>query len=52
MSWAGFAKNLVPVTLGNVVGGAVLVAGSYWFATREAPEAAEEEPALVRASEG
>jgi len=37
VSWAGFVRNLVPVTLGNVVGGAVLVAGSYWYATRERP---------------
>lgn len=31
LSWAGFARNLVPVTLGNVVGGGLLVAGVYWF---------------------
>ena len=29
---AGIAGNLIPVTLGNVVGGAVLVALGYWFA--------------------
>ncbi len=28
---AGFAHNLVPVTLGNIVGGTLLVAGIYWF---------------------
>ena len=28
---AGLARNLVPVTLGNVVGGAVLVGGVYWM---------------------
>jgi formate/nitrite transporter len=28
---AGFVANLVPVTIGNVVGGGVLVAGVYWF---------------------
>jgi len=27
---AGMAGNLVPVTLGNMVGGGVLVAGTYW----------------------
>jgi len=32
ISWAGYVQNLVPVTLGNIVGGAVLVAGAYWFA--------------------
>jgi formate transporter len=32
LSWSGFlARNLVPVTLGNVIGGAVLVGGVYWF---------------------
>jgi formate/nitrite transporter len=28
---SGFAANLVPVTLGNIVGGTLLVAGIYWF---------------------
>jgi formate/nitrite transporter FocA (FNT family) len=28
---AGFAHNLVPVTLGNIVGGGVLVALVYWL---------------------
>jgi hypothetical protein len=28
---AGFLDNLVPVTLGNIVGGTLLVAGIYWF---------------------
>jgi formate transporter len=27
----GLLRNLVFVTLGNIVGGGVLVAGSYWF---------------------
>ena len=27
---AGFVRNLVPVTLGNVVGGGLFVAGVYW----------------------
>jgi nitrite transporter len=35
VSWAGFVRNLVPVTLGNVVGGAVFVAAAYWFSTRD-----------------
>jgi nitrite transporter len=57
VSWAGFARNLLPVTLGNVVGGAVFVAGAYWFATREPAALAQvgaSEPAgaLVEASEG
>ena len=32
LSWQGFFGNLVPVTLGNLVGGGVLVATTYWFA--------------------
>jgi formate transporter len=28
----GFVHNLIPVTLGNIVGGTLLVAGVYWFA--------------------
>ena len=31
LSTAGFVSNLVPVTLGNVVGGTLLVASIYWF---------------------
>jgi formate transporter len=29
--WGVFGSNLVPVTLGNLVGGGVLVAAVYWF---------------------
>jgi nitrite transporter NirC len=32
ISWAGFAQNMVPVTLGNIVGGALFVGGLYWLA--------------------
>jgi len=31
LTLAGFAANLIPVTLGNIVGGTLLVAGIYWF---------------------
>jgi formate/nitrite transporter len=31
LSLAGFARNLVPVTLGNVLGGSLLVGAMYWF---------------------
>ena len=31
VSWAGFARNLGIVTLGNVVGGALLVGLPYWY---------------------
>jgi nitrite transporter NirC len=34
ITWAGYVNNLVPVTLGNVVGGAVFVGGAYWLASR------------------
>jgi formate transporter len=30
ITWAGFVRNLVPVTLGNIVGGGVFVAAVYW----------------------
>ena len=32
----GFVANLIPVTLGNIVGGA-LVGGAYWFAYLREP---------------
>jgi len=32
MTWSGFlVHNLLPVTLGNVIGGALMVGGVYWF---------------------
>jgi formate transporter len=31
LTWPGFLWSLVPVTLGNVVGGGVLVGAVYWF---------------------
>jgi nitrite transporter NirC len=31
VSWAGFARNLLLVTMGNVVGGALLIALPYWY---------------------
>lgn len=33
---AGLAANMVPVTLGNLAGGAILVAGVYWIVWRKA----------------
>ena len=32
LTWADFANNLLPVYLGNIVGGAVFVAGIYHLA--------------------
>jgi formate/nitrite transporter len=34
IDWSGFASNLVPVTLGNIVGGSALVALVYYFIYR------------------
>jgi formate/nitrite transporter FocA (FNT family) len=32
LTWAAFITvNLVPVTIGNIIGGAVLVGAVYWF---------------------
>jgi formate/nitrite transporter FocA (FNT family) len=31
LSWLGLWSNLVPVTLGNIVGGSVMVALVYYF---------------------
>lgn len=32
LSWSGFVTaNLVPVTLGNIVGGSLMVGAVYWF---------------------
>jgi formate transporter len=32
LSWGNFfLKNLIPVTLGNVLGGVLFVALAYWF---------------------
>jgi formate transporter len=31
LTWGGFVENLVPVTIGNVVGGALMVGAVYWF---------------------
>jgi formate transporter len=34
LSWAGFLHNLLPVTLGNLVGGAGMVGLVYWVVYR------------------
>ncbi|MCR8643242.1 formate/nitrite transporter family protein [Paenibacillus sp. N1-5-1-14] len=36
ITWLGFAANLVPVTLGNMVGGVVFVGAAYWYIARGA----------------
>ncbi|HDZ19777.1 hypothetical protein LCGC14_0016220 [marine sediment metagenome] len=35
VSWMGFGTNLLFVTFGNIVGGALFVGGLYWLATRK-----------------
>jgi len=57
VSWVGYAQNLLPVTIGNVIGGAGLVGGLYWLAspiTRAAERlnaAAKPEPSPARTSD-
>jgi len=31
LTWAAFGRNLLPVTIGNILGGVVLVGIVYWF---------------------
>ena len=39
LTWgAFFVKNLIPVTIGNIIGGVVLVGIAYWFAYLREPE--------------
>lgn len=33
LTWVGYIGNLVPVSLGNMVGGALFVGGAYWFSS-------------------
>jgi nitrite transporter len=56
ITWAGYAYNVALATLGNIVGGAILVGGAYWLgspearaAARTAPEPAEPAPAPAAA---
>lgn len=48
LGWISFLwRNLVPVTIGNIIGGAVFVGMSYWGAyLRPAPEARGHHPAV------
>jgi formate transporter len=32
LNWAGFISNLVPVTIGNIIGGGILIGAIYWLA--------------------
>lgn len=42
ISIAGFVRNLIPVTIGNTLGGALIIGAGYWFASKTG-EAGEEE---------
>lgn len=42
ISLSGFMWNLIPVTLGNIVGGALMIGAGYWYAS-ETGEAGEEQ---------
>ncbi len=33
----GFFANLIPVTLGNIIGGAIIMGLSYWYVYRYTP---------------
>lgn len=53
LSVEGLLNNLIPVTLGNIVGGAVMVGLAYWYVYRYAATRvvqAEEQPYLKRTS--
>jgi len=39
LGWLGFARNLVPVTLGNLIGGAGMVGLVYWVIYRRGNQA-------------
>jgi nitrite transporter NirC len=41
ITWSGYAYNLSLATLGNIVGGALFVAGMYWLGSPKAREAQE-----------
>lgn len=32
LTWLGFVDNLIPVTIGNIIGGSILVGAVYWLA--------------------
>jgi formate/nitrite transporter len=53
LSWSGFVESLVPVTLGNIVGGSVMVAAVYYVIYRRGALAAPRSTTeRTRASDG
>lgn len=44
LTWSGFiVNNLIPVTLGNIVGGGIFVGMTYWFVYKKHKESARKE---------
>ena len=41
LNWGGFVGNLIPVTIGNIIGGAILIGAIYWVAYLRSERAAE-----------
>ncbi len=41
LSWMGFVGNLVPVTIGNIIGGGLLIGAVYWLTYLRSERAAE-----------
>ena len=52
ISWAGYAYNISLATAGNVVGGALFVAGLYWIGSPRPKETPAAEPAPLVAVNG
>lgn len=56
ISWMGYVHNLIPATLGNIVGGGFFVGGLYWLASQPTtpaiqPVADEAEPIDIKQPE-
>lgn len=47
ITWGGYMYNLGLATLGNIVGGAIFVAGAYWLGSPEVRTAGERTPSAV-----
>jgi nitrite transporter NirC len=41
LTWAGFGYNMLWVTLGNIIGGTIVVGGAYWYISKPFVVAAE-----------
>ena len=47
VSWAGMFYNLIPVTLGNIASGMLLMGGAYWYVANEESNARPDESPAV-----